>query len=142
MNVSQERIRVHPRAGEAETAVKSGGIPEERVGKKHAPASGRGEGTSADAGESGERERCARALAGAREETREQKRVPRSSSVNFIRNSVRPPLPPFSSPPPHLFDIFNLSFYISPSCLSLPPFCFSIFFRISSFVLFTLTAVA
>lgn len=113
MNVSQERIRVHPRAGEAETAVKSGGIPEERVGKKRAPASGRGEGTSADAGESGERERCARALAGAREETREQKRVPRSSSVNFIRNSVRPPLPPFSSPPLHIFSTSSTFHFIS-----------------------------
>jgi len=71
-NVSQERIRVHPRAGEAEAAVKSGGIPEERVGKKHAPASGRGEGTSADARE---REKCTRSV-GTRGETREQKRVP------------------------------------------------------------------
>lgn len=46
-NVFQECIRDRPRAGEA-ASVENGGIPEERVGKKHIPASGRGEGTSAD----------------------------------------------------------------------------------------------
>lgn len=37
------------REREKQAAVKTGGIPEERVGKKRAPASGRGEGTSANA---------------------------------------------------------------------------------------------
>lgn len=49
MNVLQKRIRVNPREREKQAAVKSGGIPEERVGKKRAPANGRGEGTSANA---------------------------------------------------------------------------------------------
>jgi hypothetical protein len=36
------------RGRERQAAVNNGGIPEERVGKKRAPASRQGEGTSAD----------------------------------------------------------------------------------------------
>lgn len=78
-NVFQECIRDRPRAGEA-AAVENGGIPEERVGKKHIPASGRGEETSAD--------ECREGNKRGRKREKERKRE-REAEVNQKRESDR-----------------------------------------------------
>lgn len=81
-NVFQECIRDRPRAREA-ASVENGGIPEERVGKKHILASGRGEGTSADECREGNKRGREREKERKRSRSEPKKRV-RPSPLNFI----------------------------------------------------------
>lgn len=126
-NVFQECIRDRPRAGEA-ASVENGGIPEERVGKKHIPASGRGEGTSADECREGNKRGREREKERKRSRSEPKKRV-RPSPLNFIRNSVRPFLSPSFSlltlllSPPSSLDPRHLQPFILS--LSPPPRLFS-----------------
>lgn len=125
-NVFQECIRDRPRAGEA--AAVENGIPEERVGKKHIPASGRGEGTSADECREGNKRGREREKERKRSRSEPKKRV-RPSPLNFIRNSVRPFLSPSFSlltlllSPPSSLDPRHLQPFILS--LSPPPRLFS-----------------
>jgi len=151
-NVSQKRIRVGRRS---RRPLRAAEYLRNELEKKRAPASGRGEGTSANVaremgGERRAQSREATVSERERERERERKRKVRSSSLNFIPNSRCDLL--FLSLPILflflLFDIFNLSFYISPSCFLLhslytftatSTFCFSIFFPVLSFVSFSLS---